>query len=339
MILLDSIYINNSGGFVLLEYLIRQSEKSGLHFFYLFDKRCEGKFNNIPSYKVHYCDPSIFARAKFYHKYLNAFDKIFCFGNVPPPINVKVPNYTYFHNILFFESLSTLNFYEKILILIKKYYLIRAYNVSNTQIMVQTDYVKKILLKKLVKANNSITVLPFFESLNSSILSGSKVTNPDIKRFTYVSNGNPYKNHKNLIKAWKIVNKIKPEFELHLTISNDYSDLVLLINELSNKGLKIFNHGIISKQQIGNLFQSSHYLIYPSLFESFGLGLIEGLQFKLKVLASNLPYVYSVCKPTNVFNANEPEDIARTVLNTCDDDIFSELKIVDRVDELLSILA
>ena len=47
MILLDAVYINNGGGFVLLKYLIDFFEKKSLDVFYLLDSRVENCFNEI----------------------------------------------------------------------------------------------------------------------------------------------------------------------------------------------------------------------------------------------------------------------------------------------------
>ena len=66
MILLDSIYINNSGGLMLLKYLVDCLEKSNIKVFYLFDKRTEDIFSTIPANKRKFLPASIPERLKFY---------------------------------------------------------------------------------------------------------------------------------------------------------------------------------------------------------------------------------------------------------------------------------
>ncbi len=47
MILLDAVYINDSGGLVLLNYLIRIVQERKLNIFYLLDSRTQDYFSNI----------------------------------------------------------------------------------------------------------------------------------------------------------------------------------------------------------------------------------------------------------------------------------------------------
>lgn len=44
MLLLDSLYINNSGGKILLDYLVEILETHKIPTYYLFDERCKGDF-------------------------------------------------------------------------------------------------------------------------------------------------------------------------------------------------------------------------------------------------------------------------------------------------------
>ena len=77
MILIDALYINNSGGKVLLDYLIDSLEDTNEEFFYLLDKRIEG---NTPKIKeknnVLYIKANLYNRYKFYVKYFNILTSI-----------------------------------------------------------------------------------------------------------------------------------------------------------------------------------------------------------------------------------------------------------------------
>ena len=56
-------------------------------------------------------------------------------------------------------------------------------------------------------------------------------------------------------------------------------------------------------------YEKADIFIYPSSFESFGLGLVEAIQFGLPVLASDLPYVFDVVSPSNTFNPLDENSI------------------------------
>ena len=100
MLLVDAIYINNSGGLELLLTLISRLENLNTDVVYLFDNRCRKLLSGkILRGKYSFFDPSMLQRLVFYLHHRNTFSKILCFGNVPPPIKVNAIVYTYFHNI------------------------------------------------------------------------------------------------------------------------------------------------------------------------------------------------------------------------------------------------
>ena len=83
MILIDALYINSSGGLVLLKRLISRLEEKGIDVFYLLDKRIE-KLNLVKkSENICYLNSSLPYRFFFYIRKINHFDSIFCFGNIP----------------------------------------------------------------------------------------------------------------------------------------------------------------------------------------------------------------------------------------------------------------
>ena len=97
MILLDSLYINNSGGLRLLEYLVAELNNRDVDFYLLADVRCQGKFDFCKH--VRYMPASLWERKNFYKAKGGHSSSVLCFGNIPAPIKLNVPVYTYFHNI------------------------------------------------------------------------------------------------------------------------------------------------------------------------------------------------------------------------------------------------
>ena len=71
--------------------------------------------------------------------------------------------------------------------------------------------------------------------------------------------------------------------------------------------------GECSHDEIKMLYRQSSAMIYPSLFESFGLPLIEAVSFELPVLASNSSYVADVIVPSSVFDPTSSQSIAESV--------------------------
>lgn len=332
MILIDSLYINNSGGKALLEYLVDEIEKSEVEVFYLFDKRCNNQFNFVPSSRKIFLEATLKKRFKFYMQSKSIFSKVLCFGNIPPPIRLDCPSYTYFHNVSLLEQPSTYPIKEK-LIKKLKLNLIKYFNNRNNHFIVQTETVKNLLQSQF--KNNTILVIPFYKTLSVPGYDDYKKISDE---FVFVSNGNSHKNHFNLLEAWEILanNNLYPT--LHLTITSNFKNHILEIERLQKKGLKIINHGFCDPIK---LYSRSKFLIYPSIAESFGLGLIEAIEFKCEVIASDLGYVYEVCKPYLVFNPFNKISIVESVekaLLEKSDVYHTEKMINNNIDQLIKVL-
>ena len=305
MILIDATYINNGGGKVLLDYLVEELEKNKLLTpYYLLDKRIESEYNNIPENRKTIIKPSFISRHSFYVKRGKMFDKIFILSNLPPTIKVDVKVYTYFHNVLFFDIPENYPLKQKISKWIKGNAVKWLAN-NTTSFWVPSNHVKDLLKNNIKGA--SIEVLPFYRNIKKGNVERKE------GEFCYISNATSHKNHYNLIKAWKIVNQKRPEFQLHLTVTNEYPDLISEIEKaIAEDDVKIINHGWINPS---DLYQSCVAQVYPSLRESFGLGLVEAVELGCDVIAPDLPYVEDVITPSGYFDPLDISSIAAAVLS------------------------
>jgi len=332
MILLDALYINNSGGKVLLYYLVEEFEKSNLNVFYLFDKRCENDFKDIPANRKIYLKATFLNRLKFYKKNKDKFIKIFCFANIPPPIKLnKAEVFTYFHNVSILAQPENYSHKEKIIKKLKKIF-IQVFSKNTNFYVVQTLSVQKLIVQKLNVKIQNILIHPFFKENNykNNLIK-------DIDSFVYISNGNTHKNHLTLFKAWEILAERGYYPELNVTITDDFHYLIDLINILKNNQIKIMNHGFCNPEY---LYSKSKFLIYPSLMESFGLGLIESCQANCFVIASDLPYVTDIIIPTTVFDPNDSNSISDSIIELFKNENLkkSEVKISNEIDKIIKLL-
>ena len=74
MILIDSLYINDSGGFRLLRYLVQELRKRGVDFYLLADSRCAGAFDELPA--VEYMRASMSNRVRWYRRDMSGFSSV-----------------------------------------------------------------------------------------------------------------------------------------------------------------------------------------------------------------------------------------------------------------------
>lgn len=235
-------------------------------------------------------------------------DILLCFGNLPPLFCTRLKTYVFLQNryLSSARSLSAFPIASKIRLWLERLWL-RSFK-RDAQIIVQTESMKVEVDAYL---STSSLVLPFFYALKGH---GAPLKNKQFD-YLYVASGDPHKNHERLLEAWSILAQKK-----------FYPSLCITLDPISNKSLvdRIellkYEHGInIVNQpaqfdQISDLYKSSRCLIYPSLFESFGLPLLEAQEFGLDIIATESDYVRDVVDPQETFDPKSSLSIARAVL-------------------------
>lgn len=330
MLLIDALYINSGGGKVLLEYLVEILEERNLPVFYLFDERCLNVFQDIPDDRKIYLKASVINRYRVYSKMKGKYSKVLCLGNVPPITSLNTPVYTYFHNISLLDQPSVYSLKERFLKKLKGALI--SFLASNTTcFVVQTEYVKNRLLKFLHAKEEKCLVIPYFRK-NKEFFQHQVKNNS----FVYISNGYSHKNHQNLIKSWYILAERGLKPCLNLTVTKDFVQINELINQAIYDGLNIVNHGFTN---VYELLSRNQFLIYPSFCESFGLGLAEAVESGCNVIAADLPYVYEIVDPSEVFDPSDPISIADSVVRSLNNTYKSNtVKIENKIDDLINLL-
>lgn len=308
MLLVDAVYINDGGGKVLLDLLIKRLSEQEQDIFYLLDERVRGQYDYINANKVVYIPNSFKKRLDFYRSYGIKFCKVLTFGNIPPPIKLKAVVYTYFHNVLYLNSVKGLKLVGLLLRL--KVFIISFFSKNTDFWFVQSQLMKDKVVFKFGIDPDRIKVLPIFDEL--IVKDRLDRIQPDTTNYLYVSDGHPYKNHYNLINAFvKFYKNSEKKNSLTVTISSKYANLCSFIEDLRNQGIDIANRGIVSKVELAEEYQKADLAIYPSLSESFGLGLVEAAQYGLPVIGADLSYLHEVIEPSIVFDPTSVDDIYR----------------------------
>ncbi len=333
MLLIDSIYINNSGGKVLLDYLCANLySRDNVLFF--FDSRTQ-KNHLFKKDNLIFTKASLFSRHLLYQKHESSLSLIFSFSNLPPLKKYDVLTYTYFHQLKFIYNKYDAPLKEKVRTLIQR--IVFKYLSKNTDFfIVQSSYMAKELSRKLNFDLNKILVIPFYSPLNIS----NKVyaTLKDKNTFLYVSGGALHKNHFRLIEAFASFYDKNKIGTLFITISNPSKKLDILLQYLNKNNIPVVNLGEMPREELVEFYQKSEYIVYPSLAESFGLGLIEGLEFDCKVIGADLPYTYEVCQPSLVFNPFDVADIENAFHVASTTKLpLSIKKIENKIDELFQL--
>jgi len=326
MLLIDSIYVNYGGALGLLKYLVETLEVQKTDFFLLADARCKGVFDYLPH--VEYQNASEKVRRSFYKSHKEDFSAVFCFGNVPPAIRLKIPVYTYFHNVNMLTLQNCRDKKQMMKFWMKRIY-IKTLHRNTDEWFVQTSNTAREVVSHLGVPSEKVKLYPFYK------LPRFPVPTQERKDYIFVGEYSGSKGHDELLEAWKILHEQGIDLTLHLTVSLGDAFMEKL-QEAIEQGVHIINHGFIPTDELGKLYMRCKATIYPSYNESFGLGLIEAMESGCDVIASDRPYVYSICEPSEVFDPALPNTIVDAVMQYEGKRIKKTLLTVcNRVNEMI----
>lgn len=335
MLLVDAVFINDGGGLVLLRYLVEYFESKFNDVFYLFDNRTEIYFKNIPTIRKKFISNSIVERHNFYIMNKNSFKSVFCFGNLPPTIRLNSKVLVYFHQRLFLEIPKEFSLKNKIIYGIKQNIL--KFLKSNADLwLVQSEFIRVELSKKYFSnESEKIIKLPFYPELSFSCYNMNRVKDS----FLYVSNSSPHKNYYRLIESFCMAYDEVNKGKLTVTVPSTDLNLCLFIQKKIDLGYPVKNVGFIDREKLTELYLSHEYFIFPSLAESFGLGLAEAIDGGCKIIASDLKYTYEVCKPSLVFDPLDIESIKDAIVAAVQDELPYAKKLIENdISKIMQLL-
>ena len=184
---------------------------------------------------------------------------------------------------------------------------------QDLDVIVQTDLMKKKFLEFFPNHTGKLYVGAFYPRIHFGKPKHQKTKNNEVN-LAYVSTFGAHKNHKRLIEAFNLVkDSFKVKLILTITKEEFVNSLSLKHPLIRSNFLHIQFIGYQQHEEILALYHKIDCLIFPSLFESLGMPLIEAENIGIPILASHSPYVFEVCKPTSTFNPESMEAIASSI--------------------------
>lgn len=246
-------------------------------------------------------------------------DFVLFFSNLPPLFSIKGHKVLFLQNRLLLEDKWVSGYPRRVLMrmTVEKFWLDRFIGNVN-EVWVQTKHMAEKLGKKLKDDSKKVSLVHF---LHESLREGLSSITPQLENkkydFVYVASADAHKNHKNLLKAWQILKKNKTMVSLALTLDPNSSNSIVkdLYTTQQREGLDIHFVGEVSPTELKAIYSASKYLIFPSLCESLGLPLLEAQGHGLSILASNRDFVKEVAPHASVFDPEDPESIASSVMS------------------------
>jgi glycosyltransferase involved in cell wall biosynthesis len=168
---------------------------------------------------------------------------------------------------------------------ILRYYVpfIRKHILKNSAaLVVDTHAIKKEIQSKTIYTN-PVYVIP--------LAADSVFKSHEYKHKRYIlalSDFSPRKNTLRTVRAYKnLPIEIQKKYPLYIIVSTDAkSNVEKIVDTLDLRNhVKIFQH--VSKQNLASFYQKAMLFLYPSLYEGFGLPILEAMQSGCPVLTSN----------------------------------------------------
>jgi glycosyltransferase involved in cell wall biosynthesis len=135
-------------------------------------------------------------------------------------------------------------------------------------------------------------------------VSGSEPQSPEAPYLLYPARPWRHKNHARLYEAFRLLRRERPELRLVLTGEGDYGPLL--------DGVEA--RGRVSADELVGLYRGAAALVFPSLYEGFGMPVVEAMACGCPVASSNVTSLPEVAgDAARLFDPRDPEAIAAAV--------------------------
>lgn len=332
--IIEASQINSNGGIVLLEFLLKHLSRSNTKVVVYIAYKAV--YERLKIYGSEFIVLQLTTPLATFFRYMRHREGVLYFCNLPPFVKNRNSVY-YIHNIFYVNkprwTLDDSSFGLNVRKFI--YYLwIRLFINKVAVIGCQTSEMQRLLK---LNFKRPAFLLPFYEQIELDAVPCKKEFD-----FFYPGSSDNHKNNVRLLKALaKALEHVK--FRIALTIDNRNPQLLKVIDEINSSyaDRPIVNFGVLSHDEVLNVYSKSKALLFPSLRESLGLPLIEAAQLGLKVLVADLPYAHDVLINPVTFDPEDVDSIFAVIIAFVQgayDNVVQSIKISNKLRELLNYL-
>ena len=262
-------------------------------------------------------------------------DLLDCTGNTGP-VHSKVPLVVTLHDIIYLESISLFKksgtWYQKAGNMYRRWIVPPV--VRNCQKVVTVSVFEKERIRNFMGLGDNLTAIyngvgrHFGEIKDSTVLNEAKrkYNLPD-KFLFFLGNTDPKKNTPNVLKAFAEFNAenggnyklVMPDFE------EDYLQTVLSAIGHPEARKDIQLTGYIVNTDLPAIINQCEVFLYPSLRESFGIPILEGMACGAPVITSNTSSMPEIAGDAALLvDPDNPQEIKNAIQKVIHDDKFSQ---------------
>ncbi len=136
---------------------------------------------------------------------------------------------------------------------------------------------------------------------------------PKTKNILFVGSFEPRKNLLGLIKAFQLSRLAERGYKLHVVGAKTqyFNDHTTTFNSIEN----VVIHGYLPDQELLTIYKNTRIFAYPSLWEGFGVPLLEAINLKIAAFSSNLSACPEVGGPSMKYiDPYRTEDISNALI-------------------------
>lgn len=193
--------------------------------------------------------------------------------------------------------------------------------------VITNSNVTKKRIKDYYNVSKEIVVIDVPPSVGEAIKQPGKAMlrefNIHKKYLFFIGNIEPRKNILRIIEAYsRLEQKLRSKYSLVLAGGAGWNndEIIKRIKELQNEGIDIILTGYVNNSQRQLLYQYATVFVFPSLYEGFGMPVLEAMYYNLPVITSDIPVLREVCGNAALYcNPLNVDDISSKLTEILED--------------------
>ncbi len=255
------------------------------------------------------------------------------------PLFCKVPLVTTLHDIIYLESISIFQkagtWYQKLGNMYRRY-LVPPVIRRSRKVITVSNYEKERINNYFHLEDGRLAAI--YNGVGQHF---KKITDPQtLKRirlkyqlpelfFFFLGNTDPKKNTRGVLTAFAEFNKVYPDQYYLVMLDYDESALTRLLREIGAPELRERIHltGYVPNTELPALISQCGVFLYPSLRESFGIPILEGMACGVPVITSNTASMPEVAGENTalIVDPFNPSEISRAMQTLVEDTLLAQM--------------